>query len=151
MDSVKEYRKRAAELERFLKEADYPVKTVLCHYDPKSFYAACRGLENEPEGGSRCLKCYEMRLTEAAKFAAENEFGYYCTTLSISPLKDSEKINQIGERVGIKYGIKWLPSDFKKKDGFKRSVNYRKSTDYTGRIIAAVYIPGEETSHEIPD
>ena len=91
-------------------------------YEPSEFYEAAKGLEDAPEGGERCLKCFELRLNEAAKTAAETGAEYVCTTLTISPLKNAENLNRIGEETAARYGVKWLPSDFKKKNGYKRSI-----------------------------
>ncbi|MCR4907741.1 MAG: epoxyqueuosine reductase QueH [Lachnospiraceae bacterium] len=122
MDSAQEYIRRSSELERFLVESKLPAKVIIREYDPDSFYAISRGLEGEPEGGERCFKCYGLRLKETARLAAEKGFDYFATTLSISPHKNAAKLNEIGEKVGFKYGVKHLPADFKKHDGFKRSI-----------------------------
>lgn len=122
MDSEEEYVKRATELRRFVKEAALPVDVIVCKYNSAPFYEMARGLENVPEGGARCFKCYELRMRETAKVAVENGFDYFTTTLSISPLKNSQKINEIGERLGNFFEVRHLPSDFKKKDGYKRSI-----------------------------
>ncbi len=95
-------------------------------YDYNDFLAISKGLENVKEGGERCFKCYEMRMEVSAKYAKEQGFEYFCTTLTISPLKNAEKINEIGMKLSQKYNIKWLPSDFKKRNGFKRSVELSK-------------------------
>ena len=81
-----------------------------------------KGLEKIPEGGERCFQCYRLRLEKTAQLAKEHGFDYFCTTLSISPLKNAQKLNEIGEELADTYGIPWLPSDFKKKNGYKRSV-----------------------------
>jgi epoxyqueuosine reductase len=91
-------------------------------YDYGDFLKTVHGFENLPEGGERCFRCYRLRLEETAKLAKEKGFDYFCTTLSISPLKNSQKINEIGYDVAEKYGVAWLPSDFKKKEGYKRSI-----------------------------
>ncbi|MCR5627429.1 MAG: epoxyqueuosine reductase QueH [Lachnospiraceae bacterium] len=122
MDTEVEYHHRANELQRFIKEAGHDVKVIIKSYKPEEFYDEVRGLEDEPEGGARCLKCYELRLRKAAKYAAENSFDYFTTTLSISPHKNASALNEIGEKLGFEYKVKHLPSDFKKKDGFKRSI-----------------------------
>ena len=97
--------------------------TVLYYkYDKEKFYEMAKGMEHLKEGGARCMKCYELRLEEAAQQAAEGRFDYFTTTLSISPLKNSQKLNEIGVRVGKKYGVEYLVSDFKKRNGYKRSV-----------------------------
>ena len=152
-----EYERRFAEL-RKLYEAFPPalqgkVKVVETDYEPEDFYKATGTRENpelaaEPEKGERCRRCYEFRLRRAYEYAAANQFDYFCTTLSISPFKDAEKLNVIGEQLqqqaeanGNVKGPRWLPSDFKKKGGFKRSLEiseeygmYRQ--DYCGCIYS---------------
>ena len=91
-------------------------------YIVADYLNAIRGFEDCPEGGDRCTKCFELRLEEAARVASENGFDYFTTTLTISPLKDAERLNRIGEEMGEKYAVAWLPSDFKKKEGYKRSI-----------------------------
>ena len=119
-----EYIKRVDEVKRLIKEmpACADVKFIEGRYEPSEFYDAAKGLEDAPEGGERCLKCFELRLNEAAKTAAETGAEYVCTTLTISPLKSAENLNRIGEETATRYGVKWLPSDFKKKNGYKRSI-----------------------------
>ena len=119
-----EYEKRVSEQKRLISEmpVKYPVEFIEGRYEPQEYYDAVKGLESEPEGGARCMVCYELRLREAAKYAAEGKFDYFTTTLSISPLKNAQKINEIGEKVGTEYGVHHLPSDFKKKEGYKQSV-----------------------------
>ncbi len=119
-----EYIKRVDEVKRLIKEmpACADVKFIEGRYEPSEFYEATKGLEDAPEGGERCLKCFELRLNEAAKTAAETGAEYVCTTLTISPLKNAENLNRIGEETAARYGVKWLPSDFKKKNGYKRSI-----------------------------
>ena len=92
------------------------------HYDPKEFYDMAKGLEDVPEGRERCFKCYRLRMEEAAKIARDGGYDYFTTTLSISPLKNAEKINEIGEELSGIYKVTHLPSDFKKKNGYKRSI-----------------------------
>ena len=122
MDTKEEFVRRSAELERFVDVSHMNVKVTIERYAPQEFYNAVRGLEAEPEGGERCFKCYELRLRAAAKYAADNSFDYFTTTLSISPHKNAAVLNEIGERLGFECGVRFLPSDFKKKDGFKRSI-----------------------------
>lgn len=98
------------------------ISFVAGEYRPELFYEAARGLEEEPEGGARCTECFRLRLTEAARIAAEGAFDYFTTTLSISPLKDAVRLNTLGEEIAARYGIRYLNSDFKKKNGYKRSV-----------------------------
>lgn len=91
-------------------------------YDPKAFYEAARGLETCKEGGARCRKCFELRLLETARVAKEEGFEYMTTTLTISPLKNAQVLNEVGEEAASRYGVTFLPSDFKKKEGYKRSI-----------------------------
>ena len=98
-------------------------------YQPQDYYRIVKGLELEPEGGNRCFICYEMRLREAAELAKQGGYDYFTTTLSISPHKNSKKLNEIGENMAIEYGINYLPSDFKKKNGYKRSIELSKEYD----------------------
>ena len=136
-----EYQKRLSEQKRLLKEAYAGVQLIEGNYEPEVFYEMARGMEQEPEGGARCFRCYELRLRETARMAKENGYDYFATTLSISPHKNAAKLNEIGERIGAEYGIAHLPSDFKKKDGYKQSVQlseeyglYRQ--DYCGCIYS---------------
>ncbi len=119
-----EYDKRAQELERLICEmpAAQGVRLVRAPYEPAVFLEAVRGYEQVPEGGERCFRCYQLRLEVAARYAATHGFDYFTTTLSISPLKNAEKLNSIGEALGVRYGVPHLPSDFKKKEGYKRSI-----------------------------
>ena len=119
-----EYKKRVNELHRLVSEMEFenPVSIIDGRYDPMEFYEAARGLEDVPEGGERCFRCYRLRMEEAARLASEGSYDYFTTTLSISPLKNASKINEIGEELSEKYGVPHLHSDFKKKNGYKRSV-----------------------------
>ena len=123
-----EFDKRFAEQKRLIDSlpAKNPIKLVLGEYNYDDFLQIARGYEDVAEGGERCFRCYRMRLESTARIAKEQGFDYFCTTLSISPLKNSQKINQIGYEVAQKYGIKWLPSDFKKREGYKRSIELSK-------------------------
>ena len=103
-----------------------PAKLLECEYDGAAFEEIARGLEAEPEGGKRCTACFLLRLEETAKRAAEGGFDYYCTTLTVSPHKDPERINAIGAAMGERYGVRWLPSDFKKRNGYLRSIQLAK-------------------------
>lgn len=138
-----EYGRRAQELRKLIESQPhrYPVRFVEGPYEPQKFFDAVRGLEDIPEGGDRCFACYELRMRESARLAAEGGFDYFTTTLSISPLKNAARINEIGERLAAEYGVKHLPSDFKKKNGYKRSVElsaqydlYRQ--DYCGCVFS---------------
>ena len=136
-----EYRRRETELERFVRDAGYRFPVVELPYDPQAFYAAVQGLEQEPEKGARCTVCYRLRLEQTARYAAQNGFAWFCTTLSISPLKDPVRINALGQELGAQYGVCFLPSEFRKKDGYKRSLQlsaeyglYRQ--DYCGCVFS---------------
>ena len=115
---------RAQEQKRFIDEfpVKNPVHFVEGVYDTRRFYDMARGMEAVPEGGERCFKCYRLRLEESAQYAREHGFDFFTTTLSISPLKNAEKLNEIGDALVEEYGIAYLNSDFKKKNGYKRSV-----------------------------
>ena len=98
------------------------VTLVPCGYDGGAYDEAVRGLEDEPEGGARCTECFKLRLDFAAREAKRLGCDYFATTLTVSPHKDAQRINAIGEALAGKYGVKWLPGDFKKRDGYKRSI-----------------------------
>lgn len=119
-----EYEYRLNEEKRLISLMEFknPVNIVYGEYNPNDFYTAVRGLEKEPEGGKRCEKCFRLRLEASAKEAEKLGCDYFATTLTISPLKNAQLINTIGEEKGQKYGVKWLYSDFKKKEGYKRSI-----------------------------
>ncbi|MBR5127050.1 MAG: epoxyqueuosine reductase QueH [Roseburia sp.] len=119
-----EYHKRAEEQRRFIEQlpVKYPISFVEGVFDKERFYETVKGYEDCPEGGERCFKCYELRLEETVKLAKEMGMDYFTTTLSISPLKNAEKLNEIGEKLGVIYEVAHLGSDFKKKNGYKRSV-----------------------------
>ena len=122
-----EYFKRVEEQKRlretFNERGDkYPIEVVEGDYEPALFLEMARGLEECPEGGERCFKCYRLRLEKTARLAKELGADYFATTLTISPLKNAHKLNEIGEVLAKEYGVVWLPSDFKKKNGYKRSI-----------------------------
>jgi hypothetical protein len=119
-----EYTKRILEQQNLIQSmrTRYPVRFLAGNYDPDRFYEMARGLEQVKEGGERCFRCYELRLREAAEVAKQGEFDYFTTTLSISPLKNAQKLNEIGMRLAEEYGGEYLLSDFKKKNGYKRSI-----------------------------
>ncbi len=123
-----EYLKRKNEQLRLIKEmpAKNSIGVMDCDYEPDKFFEISKGLENCKEGGIRCFKCYELRLNKTAFLAKENNFDYFCTTLTISPLKNAEQINKIGNMLAEKYSVKFLPSDFKKREGFKQSIELSK-------------------------
>lgn len=113
-----EYERRKAELIRLIETTGW-AKITDCDHDTAEFYSAVRGLEDCREGGERCLKCFELRLKKTAEIAKDGGFDFFTTTLTVSPLKNAQKINEIGERLG---GDRWLCSDFKKKNGYLRSI-----------------------------
>ena len=119
-----EYQKRVEELHRLVSQMrfEHPVSVIDGRYVPEEFYKAVRGLEDAPEGGERCMKCYRLRMEEAARTASEIRADYFTTTLSISPLKNAKRLNEIGEELSKVYGVKHLPSDFKKRGGYQRSI-----------------------------
>ncbi|AAK79544.1 hypothetical protein BJV85_002419 [Clostridium acetobutylicum] len=138
-----EYRRRVQEEKDFISEFNtkYKVNFIEGDYETKRFYECIQGFEKEREGGERCFKCYELRLLEAAKLAKNENYDYFTTTLSISPYKNAQKLNEIGERLSKEYKVKYLYSDFKKKNGYKRSIElsniyklYRQ--DYCGCIFS---------------
>lgn len=126
-----EFDKRFAEQKRLIETLPSKNKiSLICgDYNYDEFLNIARGYESVPEGGERCFRCYRMRLEKTAELAKQNGFDYFCTTLSISPLKNSQKINEIGFDVAEKYGVKWLPSDFKKREGYKRSIELSREYD----------------------
>ena len=119
-----EYEKRVSEIQRLISEMEFvhPVAFVEGEYKPEDFYEMARGLEDVPEGGERCFRCYRLRMEEAARLAEQAGYDYFTTTLSISPLKNAGKINEIGQELSQIYKVEHLPSDFKKKNGYKRSI-----------------------------
>lgn len=119
-----EYEKRILELKRLMKEMPMSGSADLIDgkYDPERFFDIAKGLEEIPEGGERCFRCYRLRMEETAKTAKEQGFDYFTTTLSISPHKNAQKINEIGQELERDHGVKYLFSDFKKRDGYKRSI-----------------------------
>ena len=138
-----EYRRREAELERLIGEMNpvNPIRFLAGHYDSQEFYRAVKGLEHIPEGGERCFACYRLRMEEAAKLASEGGYDYFTTTLSISPLKNAVMINRIGLDLEQKYGVRHLPSDFKKKGGYQRSIVLSREhglyrQDYCGCVFS---------------
>ena len=143
INSYDEFKKRADEQIRLINEMNFKnsVKYVIAEYDNHEFEAVISGLKDEPEGGSRCFKCYHLRLEQACKYAKEHGFDYFTTTLSISPYKNSNKLNEIGENLEKEYNVNYLYADFKKKNGYKRSIELSKihnlyRQDYCGCIYS---------------
>ncbi len=141
-----EYRKRVEEQKRLIaaynqKAQGYSIEVLEGDYEPDRFFQIAKGLEACPEGGERCFACYELRLLETAKRALAGNYDYFTTTLSISPLKNAAKLNEIGEKLAASCGVAWLPSDFKKRDGYKRSIELSKEyelyrQDYCGCVYS---------------
>lgn len=138
-----EYTKRVQEQKNLIEclKTKNKIDFLEGHYDQNEFYTAVKGVEHIKEGGSRCFRCYELRLREAAVIASRQGYDYFTTTLTISPMKNAEKLNEIGECLSHKYGVPHLTSDFKKKNGYKRSIElstqyglYRQ--DYCGCIFS---------------
>ena len=126
-----EYEKRKRELKRFLQEAPFGESVVIedSDYCPERFLKEARGHELDPERGPRCERCFRLRLEETARQAQTGRFDYFCTTLSISPHKNADLLMQIGEELAAQYGISYLPSDFKKRNGYKRSIELSRKYD----------------------
>lgn len=121
MDSVQEYEKRLAELERLLKETGQ-ANVIETGYRSQDFAAICAGFEDAPEGGARCERCFRLRLFETARLAKEGGYDFFATTLTVSPMKNAALINRIGEEAAKEYGVSYLPTDFKKRGGYLQSV-----------------------------
>ncbi len=144
-----EYELRKAEQIRFIREASFlhPVSFLDCDWEPEKFTEIAKGLGTVPEGGKRCFGCYELRLRKTAELANADGFDYFGTTLSISPLKNAQKLNEIGEALAVEYGIFHLPADFKKKEGYKQSILLSKEFGlYRQNYCGCVYskAKGEE-------
>ena len=138
-----EYEMRVREQQRFIRAfpAKHPIDFIEGAYDKERFYEMARGLEAVPEGGQRCFQCYELRLREAGELAKARGFDYFTTTLSISPMKNAEKLNEIGLRLAEELGVSYLSSDFKKRNGYKRSTELSREygmyrQDYCGCVYS---------------
>lgn len=147
ISNEEEYQKRLQEQKRLItcmnksESIKHRISFLAGEYCPQEFFALAKGLEEEKEGGERCSKCFTERLQETARTAKEKGFSFFTTTLTISPLKNAAIINEIGCRMAEKYGVPFLPSDFKKKNGYKRSVELSKEydlyrQDYCGCIFS---------------
>ncbi len=138
-----EYQKRVTEQKRLIAELNgecesrYPIHILEGDYEPEQFCRIAKGHEKDPEGGERCFACYALRLQKTAAVAAAQGFDYFTTTLTISPLKNAEKLNQIGKKLGDSFGVPYLLSDFKKKNGYLTSIELSRKyhlyrQDYCG-------------------
>ena len=150
----KEYEERAREQKRLIEQfpARYPISYVEGKYDTRRFYEMAKGLEHIPEGGERCFRCYELRMREAAMLAKEGGYDFFTTTLSISPLKNAQKLNEIGEALQAELGIRHLPSDFKKKGGYQRSTQLSKEYElYRQNYCGCVFSKNEREKVEVSE
>ena len=149
-----EYQKRVEEQKRLIEAFNqtkplFPIKVMDGDYEPQEFYAIARGLETCPEGGERCFRCYALRLEKTAQLAKEGNYDFFTTTLTISPLKNAGKLNEIGEEMALKYETTFLPSDFKKKEGYKRSIELSKEYDlYRQNFCGCGYSKAESLKRE---
>ena len=152
-----EYAKRVIEQKRLISELNaqtdtdmqgkedggapaFKIEIVEGDYDKQLFFDRVKGMEKCKEGGERCFACYELRLAETAKQARVREKDYFTTTLTISPLKNAAKLNEIGERLASEHDVAWLPSDFKKKGGYQRSIELSKEHDlYRQNYCGCIY------------
>lgn len=142
----KEYRYRSDELKRLIESMEKvnDITFLEGNYEPECYLNCVKGFESCPERGKRCSICFALRLDEAAKKCKEIGADYFTTTLTISPLKNAEVINDIGKRAGEKYGVTYLPSDFKKKNGYKRSIELSKEYDlYRQNYCGCIFSKGE--------
>ena len=147
-----EYEKRKAEQKRLISEMEtkHPVKMLDCDFQSEKFYEMAKGLEDCRECGERCFKCYRLRLEKTAVEAKNNDYDYFTTTLTISPLKNAQKINEIGYELAEKYGTDWLPSDFKKREGYKRSIELSKAFNlYRQNYCGCVFSQNEQKNKDI--
>lgn len=145
-----EFDKRFGEQKRLIASlpAKHEIKLIEGDYNYSDFSEIAKGFENVKEGGERCFRCYKLRLEKSAHLAKEQGFDYFCTTLSISPLKNSQKINEIGLEVAEKYGVKWLPSDFKKKEGYKRSIELSREYNLYRQNFCGCVFSKKENNNE---
>ncbi len=142
IEPIAEYQKRAAEQKRFLSafQSTTPIEFIEGPYDEDAFQIISSGREEEKEGGARCFLCYELRLRKTAEFAKSNGFDYFTTTLSVSPYKNAQALNEIGARLSEEYNIPYLFSDFKKKNGYHRSIELSKQYQlYRQNFCGCIY------------
>lgn len=152
---AEEYRHRLAEQKHLIacfnqEGGRYPIQMLEGEYEPKRFFDMARGMEQYPEGGERCEGCFWLRLEETARQAAQAGADYFATTLSISPLKNAPLLNRIGEELASTYGVPWLPSDFKKRNGYKRSVELSAKYElYRQNYCGCVFSRQESSRQEM--
>lgn len=141
LDTGHEYDRRAEESRRLMSLLPYAKELVIAPYDPLAYQEAIKGLEAQPEGGARCTACFRLRLQRSVQAARELQCLWYTTTLTVSPRKDAHLLNHLGEEQGNLYGVSFLPSDFKKRDGYLRSVRLSRESqlyrqDYCGCVFS---------------
>lgn len=153
-----EYEKRADEERRLISEMNErlvesgkEIRLAVSDFDSREFYEKIKGLEDCREGGERCRKCFELRLERAAEYAKDHGFDFFTTTLTISPLKNAERLNDVGEKAAEKFGVRHLPSDFKKRGGYQRSIVLSREyglyrQDYCGCVFSLRERDGREAS-----
>ena len=140
IEPYKEYLKRKEEQIKFIKDLNENINFLDCDYENEIFKELSKGLENMPEGGYRCHKCYNLRLEKTAITAKKNNFDYFGTTLTVSPYKNSQVLNKIGEELSKSLNIKYLYSDFKKKEGYKKSIELSKKYNlYRQNYCGCIY------------
>lgn len=144
IDTLNEFTYRAQEQKRLCEKLG--VVCIIEEYNSKDFYCEVEGLEAQPEGGKRCEKCFILRLTKTALFAKQNNYDYFTTTLTVSPLKNAQLLNELGEAIGKKCGVNFLNSDFKKKNGYLRSIELSREfglyrQNYCGCIFSKNLVP----------
>lgn len=141
MDSQTEFDRRLTETRRLIQRTGLAKEVIETGYDSQDFFEAIQGLEKEKEGGLRCQKCFALRLTASARYAKTHGFDFFTTTLTVSPRKDARILNQLGNEIAKREGVAFLPSDFKKRSGYLRSVQLSKEhdlyrQDYCGCIFS---------------
>lgn len=141
IDSEMEHDLRAQEVTRLAADAAPELAAIIMPYNPAVFKQATRGLEQEPEGGARCVRCFALRLRESARYAKAHGYDWFTTTLTISPMKNADLLNDLGTAIGEETGVPFLCSDFKKRGGYQRSVELSKTyalyrQDYCGCVFS---------------
>lgn len=152
---TEEYQRRVAEQKRLIaaynrQDSGFPIEVMEGDYEPELFFEMAKGLEECPEGGERCFRCYELRLRKTAEKARAGGYDYFATTLTISPLKNAKKLNEIGGQLSTEYNVKWLVSDFKKKNGYKRSIELSAEYDlYRQDYCGCIYSKNEREKQKM--
>lgn len=149
IEPLEEYLLRKEEQKRFLNEINLGIKFEDCDYENEEFKRITKGLENLPEGGFRCHECFKLRLTKTAKKAIELHYDYFGTTLTVSPYKNSQVLNSIGEEIEKELNIKYLYSDFKKKEGYKKSIQLSKEYNLYRQNYCGCIYSKEESNYNL--